>query len=161
MKGRTFNTANLPVCLIDFNYTRDTNTAKFDSYFRHFGESVIFVFRQTKSKFAHGEWRSLSANPAMSYTAASVMQCCHGAILSDTMSTVLCYAATMSFNAAGVRDYIATIFDRFRSIVATVPALLKLCYSCQALPLHLLSVIIGIWVAHKKASTFQSNTCVM
>ena len=64
MKGRTFNTANLPVCLIDFNYTRDTNTAKFDSYFRHFGESVIFVFRQTKSKFAHGEWRSLSANPA-------------------------------------------------------------------------------------------------
>ena len=63
MKGRTFNTANLPVCLIDFNYTRDTNTAKFDSYFRHFGESVIFVFRQTKSKFAHGEWRSLSANP--------------------------------------------------------------------------------------------------
>ena len=64
MKGRTFNTANLPVCLIDFNYTRDTNTAKFDSSFRHFGESVIFVFRQTKSKFAHGEWRSLSANPA-------------------------------------------------------------------------------------------------
>ena len=63
MKGCTFNTANLPVCLIDFNYTRDTNTAKFDSYFRHFGESVIFVFRQTKSKFAHGEWRSLSANP--------------------------------------------------------------------------------------------------
>ena len=55
-------------CLIDFNYTRDTNTAKFeaakfDSYFRHFGEGVIFVFRQTKSKFAHGEWRSLSANP--------------------------------------------------------------------------------------------------
>ena len=67
MKGRTFNTANLPVCLIDFNYTRDTNTAKFDSYFRHFGESVIFVFRQTKSKFAHGEWRSLSANPAMEW----------------------------------------------------------------------------------------------
>ena len=64
MKRRTFNTANLPVCLIDFNYTRDTNTAKFDSYLRHFGESVIFVFRQTKSKFAHGEWRSLSANPA-------------------------------------------------------------------------------------------------
>ena len=64
MNGRTFNTANLPVCLIDFNYTRDTNTAKFDSYFRHFGERVIFVFRQTKSKFAHGEWRSLSANPA-------------------------------------------------------------------------------------------------
>ena len=63
MKGRTFNTANLPVCLIDFNYARDRNTAKFYSYFRHFGESVIFVFRQTKSKFAHGEWRSLSANP--------------------------------------------------------------------------------------------------
>ena len=52
-------------CLIDFNYTRDTNIAKFDSYFRHFGESVIFVFRQTKSKFAHGEWRSLSANPVI------------------------------------------------------------------------------------------------
>ena len=65
MKGCTFNTANLPVCLIDFNYTRDTNTAKFYSYFRHFGESVIFVFRQTKSKFAHGEWRSLSANPVL------------------------------------------------------------------------------------------------
>ena len=65
MKGRTFNTANLPVCLIDFNYARDRNTAKFDSYFRHFGESVIFVFRQTKSKFAHGEWRSLSANPGV------------------------------------------------------------------------------------------------
>ena len=63
MKGRTFNTANLPVWLIYFNYIRDTNTAKFDSDFRHFGESVIFVFRQAKSKFAHGEWRSLSANP--------------------------------------------------------------------------------------------------
>ena len=71
MKGRTFNTANLPVCLIDFNYTRDTNTAKFDSYFRHFGESVIFVFRQTKSKFAHGEWRSLSANPVLGLAQAT------------------------------------------------------------------------------------------
>ena len=70
MKRHTFNTANLPLCLIDFNYTRDTTiaefeVAKFDSYFRHFGEGVIFVFRQTKSKFAHGEWRSLSANPAV------------------------------------------------------------------------------------------------
>ena len=56
MKGHTFNTANLPFFLIYFNYTRDTaefEAAEFDSYSRHFG--VIFVFRQTKSQFAHGE----------------------------------------------------------------------------------------------------------
>ena len=92
----------------------------------------------------------------LSYTAASVMQCRYGATMSDTMSTVLCYAATMSFNAAGVRDYIATIFDRFHSIVTTVTTLLKLCYSCQALPLHLLSMITAIWVAHKKDLHFKA-----
>ena len=33
--------------------------------FRHFGESGFFGFRQSTSKFAHGEWRSLIANPDM------------------------------------------------------------------------------------------------
>ena len=89
MKGRTFNTANLPVCLIDFNYTRDTNTAKFDSYFRHFGESVIFAFRQTKSKFAHGEWRSLSANPAERYIRTLDTVCSLSLIKSDNSVCVI------------------------------------------------------------------------
>ena len=31
--------------------------------FRHFGESGFFGFHQSTSKFAHGEWRSLIANP--------------------------------------------------------------------------------------------------
>ena len=97
----------------------------------------------------------------MSYTAASVMQCCHGAIMSDTMSTVLCYAATTSFNAAGVRDYIATIFERFRSIVATVTALLHIKLLLSGTASTFIKYDHWDMGSSQKRSTFQSNTCVM